>query len=118
MKQNPTGWKYEFWEKAGLKSKNFDSFKVYIIKCWNNNEEFYKIGKTYTTIKKRFEYKGALPYEWKIIKLYKEKSKEMSELENKLKNINKKHKYIPFIDFSGKNECFIKLEENEIVFTL
>lgn len=116
MKQNPTGWSYSFWEKAGLKSKTFDSFKVYIIECWNEDELFYKIGKTYNTIKRRFEYKGALPYKWKLIKLYKGEAREMSELEIKLKSINKKHKYIPNIGFSGKQECFIKLETNEIIF--
>src|SRR6478609_999712 len=26
MKENPTGWNYEYWEKAGLKSKTFESF--------------------------------------------------------------------------------------------
>jgi hypothetical protein len=116
MKQNPTGWSYSFWEKAGLKSKTFDSFKVYIIECWNEDENFYKIGKTYNTIKRRFEYKGALPYKWKLINLYKGGAREMSELENKLKNINKKHKYIPNIKFSGKQECFIKLETDEVIF--
>ena len=49
----------------GLKSKKFEDFKVYIIKCWNEEEEFYKIGKTYRKISRRF-LKGnsiALPYQ-------------------------------------------------------
>jgi len=40
---NPTGWSYTNWFKSAKKSKNYDSFKVYIIKCWNDKEEFYKI---------------------------------------------------------------------------
>jgi hypothetical protein len=49
------GWSYTQWKEAADQSKNFDSFKVYIIKCWNENEEFYKIGKTFLTINQRFK---------------------------------------------------------------
>jgi hypothetical protein len=111
MQENPLGWSYSSWEKAGNKSKNFDSFKVYIIKCWNDEEEFYKVGKTFTNIKKRFEYKGALPYNWEIIKLIEGDAKIISELENKLKNMNKNNKYIPKIKFNEMYECFNKIIE-------
>ena len=43
---NPTGWTYSNWIKSSKTSKKFDSFKVYILKCWNDEEEFYKIGRT------------------------------------------------------------------------
>ena len=32
-----SGWTYTNWEKAGNKSKDFKSFKVYIIRCWDEN---------------------------------------------------------------------------------
>ena len=44
---NTSTWSHTNWQKAGENSINFDSFKVYIIRCWNEEEEFYKIGKTY-----------------------------------------------------------------------
>ena len=104
-KENPTGWSYVNWEKAGNKSNHFDSFKVYIIECWNNEEKFYKIGKTYKTVKNRF--RGSfMTYEYKIIKEIIGTPKEVSELEIKLKQKNKEYKYLPKIYFCGINECF------------
>jgi hypothetical protein len=117
LKENPLGWSYSNWEKAGIKSKTFDSFKVYILEIWDENEHFFKIGKTYNTIKRRFEYKKALPYKWKILKTYVGEAKEISVLEQKLKNMNKENKYIPLIEFSGKQECYVKLNNYEEFFT-
>ena len=112
---NPTGWRYANWEKAGNNSKNFDSFKVYIIKCWNENEEFYKIGKTFKKVKARFHNKKEMPYNYIIVKEIKGSARKISELENKLKNINKKCKYVPKIPFEGKHECYTKLKNYEII---
>lgn len=115
--ENPTGWTYSNWEKIGNKSKNFDSFKIYIIKCWGNNEEFYKIGKTFTLLNKRFPSKTRLPYNWKIIKLFKGEAKKISELENKLKYMNKENRYTPILKFKGMYECFNKINNYEEFFT-
>lgn len=38
-----SSWSYSDWEKASTTSKHFDSFKVYMIRCFNENEEFIKI---------------------------------------------------------------------------
>jgi len=48
-------WSYSLWEQKGLKSVNYDSFKLYIIECWDDNERFYKIGKTFKSIQKRLK---------------------------------------------------------------
>lgn len=100
------------WKKAALKSKNFDSFKVYIIKCYNENEKFYKIGRTFCTIKKRFQGKICMPYNYEIIKVFENNAEEMYKLENKLKKSNKKNKYVPKIIFKGMQECFEQLKNN------
>ena len=63
-------WTFSEWEKLALKSKNFENYQVYIIKCWNNNESFYKIGKTFKNIKQRFYKPRDMPYNWKIIKIF------------------------------------------------
>lgn len=49
-----TSWKHSEWQKAADESKYFDSFKVYIIECFNDDEKFIKIGRTFTTVSKRF----------------------------------------------------------------
>ena len=38
--ENPAGWNYTTWIRKAKTSKHFDSFKVYILRCWNENEEF------------------------------------------------------------------------------
>jgi hypothetical protein len=112
-KENSTGWKYNNWEKAGLKSKDFNSFKIYIIKCYNKTEIFYKIGKTFTTIKIRYRGVVKLPYNWEVLKTIEGSAREISELESKLKKEHKKFKYIPLLKFSGANECFSQIIDFE-----
>lgn len=105
-KENPTGWKHSSWVKAAETSKNFDSFKVYIIRCWNDEEEFYKIGKTYRTVENRFSKSKYMPYNYDTIKIFEGKAKEISRFEKQLQKENKKYKYIPKIKFNGMYECF------------
>jgi predicted nucleic-acid-binding Zn-ribbon protein len=106
----PMGWTLSSWSNAAKKSKRFDSFKVYIIKCWSKDEEFYKIGRTYLKITDRFSSKIRMPYNFKVIKIIKGNAKEVFNLESELKSNNKKSKYIPKIKFNGMYECFNKLE--------
>lgn len=108
--ENPSSWNYTNWESAGKKSKNFDSFKVYIIRCFNETEEFYKIGKTYRKVEKRFASLIKMPYKFEIIKVIEGTSREISELEKKLQKLNKDYKYIPNILFKGNNECYSKIK--------
>lgn len=103
--KNPKGWRYTNWVKCAEKSKNFDSFKVYILKCWDENELFYKIGKTFTTVKKRFD-SSELPYNWEIIQIFEGEGRYISELEEELKRKNKIFEYIPSKKFRGMYECF------------
>lgn len=108
--ENPKTWTYSSWEEQSLKSKNFDSFKIYIIRCWNEEEEFYKIGRTFLTTKRRFQSKNEMPYNWEVIKEIKnELYRKICELEDNLKNKNKDYKYIPKISFGGMYECFTKV---------
>lgn len=109
LSENPNGWTKTSWEEKANKSKYFDSFKVYIIKCYNETEEFYKIGRTFNTLKKRFK-SVAMPYFYEIIQIEQGTAEEMYKLETKLKQSNKEYKYIPKIKFDGRHECFTKIE--------
>jgi hypothetical protein len=111
LQDHPAGWSYTAWEKCGNISKKFESFKVYVLECWNETERFYKIGKTFTTVERRFQSKYELPYNWKIIKIFEGDSREISKLEIKMKKENKEYKYLPLISFAGKYECFSNLKE-------
>lgn len=102
-------WTSEIWEEKAKLSKEFDSFKFYIIKCWNENETFYKIGKTYKKISKRF-YKNNLAYNYEIINFIKGTSKEITDMEINFKQEFKNFNYRPKIKFGGFSECYTKYE--------
>lgn len=102
-------WTHHGWVKKAQRSKHFDSFKVYVIKCWNEDETFYKIGRSFNKIKKRF--KGLLmPYNYEVIKYIEhEDGLEICRIEHELLRLNKANKYVPKIKFGGGNECFYRL---------
>ena len=107
QKETPAGWTITNWNRSALKSKHFDSFKVYVIKCYNDTESFYKIGRTYTTTKRRFMDNYKMPYNYEVVKEFVFKTaKEAFNYENKLKRVNKDFKYLPKLRFDGQFECF------------
>lgn len=108
--RNPTGWTITSWNKAGERSNNFDNFKVYIIRCWNEEESFFKIGRTFLETKKRFRSKKLMPYNYEIINEFIfDTAKEAFDKETKLKRLHKEYKYNPKISFDGQHECFDKI---------
>lgn len=110
-KNNPTGWSYSNWEIAAKRSKRFESFKVYVLKIWDENETFFKIGKTFLPIQKRFDQFILMPYNWEIFKIIQnDDARFISELEKKIQMENKKNKYKPLKHFSGRNECYSNVE--------
>lgn len=105
------GWSYSAWENAGNQSTYFEGFKLYVIKCYNGYESFYKIGKTFTSISKRF--KAAFPYDWQTVHVIEGSARAISELETFLHKEYQDHKYIPNLAFAGNTECFSELPDIE-----
>jgi len=104
MKDNGGTWSAIAWHNTGIKSKNFDGFKLYVIRCFNENEEFIKIGKTFNKLKKRF---SQIPYKYEIIKtITSENGEYIHELEKRVKRKYNKHTYLPKTKFGGMYECF------------
>lgn len=100
-------WQYSKWADGGKASKQFSSYKVYVIRCFNENEHFFKIGKTFQDVNKRFRSTYQLPYLYETIYLLENDNPQLiSEAENTLKNNNKEFSYVPKIHFGGKFECF------------
>ena len=105
MSENPTGWSLSQWIISSLKSKFFESFKVYIIRCWYENEEFYKIGRTFTTIGNRFN-KNKIPYKYEVVYLFISTADIVFNTESYLKRLYRENKYLPKKTFNGQHECF------------
>lgn len=114
--QSTNLWSYTAWEDAGISSKNFEGFKLYLIECWDSTtkERFLKVGKTFTSIGKRFASKTLMPYEFKVLKVLEGSGRYISELEAKLKKDYGRMQYTPAVLFAGKHEC-INLEEKESI---
>lgn len=88
----------------------------YTLRCWNEDEEFYKIGITMNTLEERYARVSEMPYNYEIIsKIYGEAGTTWDmelEQKRKLKSLN----YQPKIKFAGsKTECFTnyKLEDEK-----
>lgn len=107
------GWTYTEWESAGINSSYFDGFKLYIVRCWSENEQFIKIGKTYRELHSRFK-PSCIPYEWELLKLKEGSAKYISELECTLHTSIKTHSYIPIKSFGGQYECYTIASLDEI----
>ena len=100
------GWNYQAWEDRGNKSRFFDSFKLYTIECWDNNEHFIKIGKTFTTLGKRLKAPSNMPYQWRLLKEEIGSAHYISNKEKELHNTLYDHEYTPSKQFAGSTECF------------
>jgi len=107
QKEKGNGWSPKVWKKAAEKSDYFDGFKIYIIECWSDSEKFYKIGKTYTSVRRRFRGLKQMPYNYKVIGIIGSLDADyISVKEQELIKNNSNTKYTPKKYFNGVSECF------------
>jgi len=78
---------------------------LYIIRCFNNEELFFKIGITTHSIEKRF-YANRLPYKYEIIRIVNGSPEEIYTMEKNIKIEMKEHRYLPKKKFCGYTECY------------
>lgn len=75
---------------------------LYLLKCKNENEEFFKFGITFNNIQKRYQSKILMPYDYEIIQEIKSEDLEyIWDLEKTIKEKFKKEFYKPKIYFGG-----------------
>jgi len=87
---------------------------IYIIKCFNENENFYKIGITTKPISVRFDSKHAMPYDYTIIMMYNKNLYDAIKIEDILHSIHSSYSYKPQNKFSGWTECFLQINKKKI----
>lgn len=85
-------------------NKNYAS--LYLIKCYDNYETFYKIGITTKPIKRRFSGQSSLPYDYELINLFISDPSTIWDIEKFMHRAYKNVKYIPIKEFGGRYECF------------
>ncbi len=98
-------WSYSDWNAAGTKSKEFEGYQLYVLKCFNETESFLKVGKTFVNLNRRYDCANALPYRYIVdFQLFGD-ARTISELETFIITTCKEHKYIPKVSFHGSTEC-------------
>lgn len=83
---------------------------VYLIRCFNDLESFYKIGITTAAISYRFK-KSHMPYKYEVLSTVTNGAESDWDNEKELHRICKKYKYKPKISFGGETECFSQITD-------
>lgn len=102
---NWIGWGVNKWKRYGEKSKSFESFKVYLILCRGNGEEFIKAGRTFQKLKHRFDSGYRMPYNYTLISKITGTAKHIYNLEKEVFRIPNLKRYHPQKSFGGQYEC-------------
>lgn len=85
----------------------------YLIKCWNNNETFYKLGITMNNILTRYGTVRSMPYEWEILLELPGTAEAVYDMEVQFKTEMNEYHYKPKIGFNGSGtECYTDLSSN------
>lgn len=79
---------------------------LYIIKCFNDSEEFYKVGITSTSIERRMSGDISMPYDYVVEYSHKERAEFVFDLETTIHRLLRNKTYQPEIFFAGHTECF------------
>lgn len=98
------------WNKTAYVNcakKNSNSC-VYLIRCFNKDESFFKVGITTTRLSYRFK-KSKMPYGFEVLSIVTNGAEADWDSEKKLHKALRAFKYKPSIGFGGQTECFSKL---------
>ena len=80
--------------------------RLYVIRCYSEQEEFIKIGITSQTILERFKRFDRFPYSYEIIYQKEGESEFIYNLEKHYHRVLRDHRYQPKVLFKGSSECF------------
>ena len=92
------------WNKLVIKNRNANP-KLYILKCYNENENFIKVGITLNDVKTRF-YGKKLPYNYEVLTEIINTPDYVFNLEKNTHTNFKTKKYKPLLNFGGCGECY------------
>ena len=82
----------------------------YLIKCWDKEETFFKLGITVNNILTRYGSVKSMPYEWEILLKLPGTAQETYDLEVQFKTEMQEFHYKPKISFNGSTtECYTQL---------
>lgn len=100
--------------KENCKRNNKGLGILYVLRCFNSSESFYKIGITSRSVKLRYPSKNALPYDYEILQEIIKDSEIIYDLEHDILKDLYDFKYKPLISFGGETECFSSIDSIRI----
>lgn len=103
-----TGWTDSKWKEQAARSNQFQDFKFYIVKIFNEEESFIKVGKTFVSFNKRFSDISQY-YHYKILHTVTADADTVCKLERRIIHNNKGYRYVPKTQFNGHTECFTQI---------
>lgn len=106
--------KTHFKKQCIKNNKGFGT--LYVIRCFNNKESFYKIGRTSRSVKLRYRCKIEMPYNYEIIHEFVFDADTIYDLEHDIFRNLVDYKYEPLISFGGQTECFSSIDYLESYF--
>lgn len=92
---------------------NFGEMQLYVIRLYNENEDFIKIGTTTNKLNRRFSGPKNMPYNYEV--LYQIIDSKSFALEDELQVFLSEYSYVPSIIFPGYTECFTKISIKKLV---
>lgn len=93
----------------GQCTKNNNKGVLYVLKCYDGDNCFYKIGVTSYSIKSRFT-GSKLPYEYESLHQFEFESGYIYDLEKTILRLLRLYSYKPSISFHGHTECFSSIK--------
>lgn len=92
-----------------IRRSNNRQCTLYKIKCYNDNESFYKIGITSNSVPYRFSSPKKMPYNYEVISTIHGEAGVIWDMEVREHRRHKEYGYTPILEFKGMHECFHKL---------
>jgi hypothetical protein len=82
--------------------------QFYVIRCWNKDEEFLKVGTTGAKINRRYSSNANMPYDYEVLYQAMSTKGNMAtiEIEGKIESRLGEYSYTPAIRFPGGGECY------------
>lgn len=115
LKRNNSFSKEKYMEK-------YNTMLLYLIRCYNDTENFYKIGFTGRSLKERFPSELSMPYSYEVVGTYTSDTESIYNLEKEIKEYIKEEVgvYRPKLKFDGHTECFLELNDkvNKVLHSL
>lgn len=94
-----------------IKNNDGNGF-LYVIRCFDESESFYKIGITSLGVDVRFK-GNDLPYNYSRLYLIEAKGSLVFDFEKRLHSLLKRYRYKPRLSFGGETECFTTIKPIE-----